>query len=377
MVEMVATLRRILALIRKEFASIFKDPRSRMVLIGPPLIQFFVFGYAATFDVKNVRYAVLDEDRSSESRDLLSRLQGSENFECVQTLASDEEIDTVINRQRARVVVHIGPDFSRNIHNGVPTTVQVILDGRNSNVALIALGYIGTLVEQFDRELATRGQTGTGGAGVLLAERAWYNANLQSRWFIVSGLGGVISMVIVMIVTGLSIAREREFGTFDQLLVAPFRPGEILIGKSIPGMLFGLLDALLFSVGAVLWFEVPFRGTITALLLALACFIVTIVGVGLLVSALSMTMQQALLGSFVFMMPAVILSGFTTPIENMPHWLQIGTHLNPVRYIIRALREIFLEGAGVPMIWPQLWPLLLIACVTLPAAAWMFRHRSQ
>lgn len=372
---MAATLRRILALIRKEFASIFKDPRSRMVLIGPPLIQFFIFGYAATFDVKNVRYAVLDEDHSSESRDLLSRLQGSENFECVQTLASGEEIDTVINRQRAKLVVHIGPAFSRDIHNGVPATVQVILDGRNSNAALIALGYIGTLVEKFNRDLAARGSTGAG--GVSLEERAWYNANLQSRWFIVSGLGGVISMVIVMIVTGLSIAREREFGTFDQLLVAPFRPGEILIGKSIPGMLFGLLDALLFSVGAVLWFEVPFRGTITALVLALACFIITIVGVGLLVSALSMTMQQALLGSFVFMMPAVILSGFTTPIENMPYWLQIGTHLNPVRYIIRALREIFLEGAGVPMIWPQLWPLLVIACVTLPAAAWMFRHRSQ
>jgi ABC-2 type transport system permease protein len=375
MVDMLATLRRIAALIRKEFASIFKDPRSRMVLIGPPLIQFFVFGYAATFDVKNVRYAVLDEDRSTESRDLLARLQGSENFECVQTLASGQEIATVIDRQRAKLVVHIGPAFSRDIHNGAPTTVQVILDGRNSNAALIALGYIGTIVEQFNRDLAAGGSAGAG--GILLEERAWYNANLQSRWFIVSGLGGVISMVIVMIVTGLSIAREREFGTFDQLLVAPFRPGEILVGKSVPGMLFGFLDALLFSVGAVLWFEVPFRGTITALVLALACFILTIVGIGLLVSSLSMTMQQALLGSFVFMMPAVILSGFTTPIENMPHWLQIGTYLNPVRYIIRALREIFLEGAGVPMIWSQLWPLLLIACVTLPAAAWMFRHRSQ
>lgn len=373
---MVATLRRVLALIRKEFLSIFKDPRSRLVIIGPPLIQFFIFGYAATYDVKNVRYAVFDEDRSAESRDLLSRMQGSENFELVQTLNSDKQIAAVVNSQRARLVVHIGPAFSRNIHTGVPTTIQVILDGRNSNVALIALGYIGTLVEAFNRDLAAQGLIAASG-GVQLQERAWYNANLQSRWFIVSGLGGIISMVIVMILTGLSVAREREFGTFDQLLVAPFRPGEILVGKSIPGMLFGLLDALIFSIGAVLWFEVPFRGTVAALLIALACFIVTIVGVGLLVSSLSMTMQQALLGSFVFMMPAVILSGFTTPIKNMPHWLQIGTLLNPVRYIIQALREIFLEGSGVPMIWPQLWPLLLMACVTLPAAAWMFRHRAQ
>jgi ABC-2 type transport system permease protein len=372
---MIYTLRRISALILKEFAAILKDPRSRIVIVGPPLIQFFMFGYAATYDLKNVRYAAFDEDRSTESRQLLSRLMGSENFELVQTLHSDEQINTVIDRQRARLVVHIGPTFSRDLHNGVPTKIQVILDGRNSNVALVALGYLGTIVEQFNRDLAARGIAGQG--GVLLEERAWYNANLQSRWFMISGLGGVISMVVVMILTSLTVAREREFGTFDQLLVAPFRPGEILIGKSVPGMLFGLLDALIFSAGAVLWFHIPFRGTLLALVIALACFIVTIVGVGLLVSSLSMTMQQALLGSFVFMMPAVILSGFTTPIENMPHWLQIGTYANPIRYIIQALREIFLEGAGLPMIWPQLWPLLLMACFTLPAAAWMFRHRSQ
>jgi ABC-2 type transport system permease protein len=184
-------------------------------------------------------------------------------------------------------------------------------------------------------------------------------------------------MVVVMILTSLSVAREREFGTFDQLLVAPFNPAEILIGKSLPGMVFGLMDALLFAAGAVYWFGVPFRGTIGALILALGCFIITIVGVGLLVSSLSMTMQQALLGSFVFMMPSVILSGFATPIENMPHWLQIGTLLNPLRHIIAALRDIFLQGADVIMIRHQLWPLVLMACFTLPLAARMFRHRSQ
>lgn len=371
---MAYTLRRILALIRKEFAAILKDPRSRVVIIGPPLLQFFVFGYAATYDLKNVRYAVFDEDRSALSRQLLAHLSGSENFQCVRTLNSDEEIANVIDHQHARLVVHIGPTFSRDIQNGVPAAVQVLLDGRNSNVALIALGYIGAIVEGFNRNLAAKSQQG---GGVVLEERAWYNANLQSRWFIISGLGGVISMVVVMILTSLSVAREREFGTFDQLLVAPFRPGEILIGKSVPGMLFGILDALIFSAGAVLWFEIPFRGTIAALVVALVCFIITIVGVGLLVSSLSMTMQQALLGSFVFMMPAIILSGLTTPIENMPHWLQVGTLINPVRYIIQALREILLEGAGLPMIWPQLWPLMLMACFTLPAATWMFRHRSQ
>ncbi|MEJ2039543.1 MAG: ABC transporter permease [Desulfosarcinaceae bacterium] len=180
-----------------------------------------------------------------------------------------------------------------------------------------------------------------------------------------------------MILTSLSVAREREFGTFDQLLVAPFKPGEILVGKSLPGMFFGLMDALIFSAGAVYWFGVPFRGTIGALVLAFACFIITMVGIGLLVSSLSMTMQQALLGSFIFMMPSVVLSGFATPIANMPHWLRIGTLLNPVRYIIAALRDIFLEGSDVSMIWPLIWPLLLMACFTLPLAGWLFRHRSQ
>lgn len=371
------TVRRIIALMFKEFIMILKDPKSRFVIIGPPLVQFIVFGYAATYDLKNVRYAVFDQSRTPESRLLLSRLAGSENFELTRTLLAETEIDFVINHEKARLVIHIGSDFSHNLHIGKTATVQVIVDGRNSNVALIALGYVGNIVEQFNLELVKKGVMRTNGLGVLLAERAWFNANLQSRWFIISALGGLISMVVVMILTSLSVAREREFGTFDQLLVAPFNPAEILIGKSLPGMVFGLMDALLFAAGAVYWFDVPFRGTIGALILALGCFIITIVGVGLLVSSLSMTMQQALLGSFVFMMPSVILSGFATPIENMPHWLQIGTLLNPLRHIIAALRDIFLQGADVIMIWHQLWPLVLMACFTLPLAAWMFRHRSQ
>jgi ABC-2 type transport system permease protein len=382
-------VRRIIALMIKEFVMILKDPKSRFVIIGPPLIQFFVFGYAATYDLKNVRYAVFDESRTPESRQLLSRLAGSGNFELTRTLLAEKEIDFVINREKARLVIHIGPEFSRNLHIGKTATLQVIVDGRNSNVALIALGYIGNIVEQYNHELVKKGVVSMNGLGVLVADRAWFNANLQSRWFIVSALGGLISMVVVMILTSLSVAREREFGTFDQLLVAPFNPAEILIGKSLPGMVFGLMDALLFAMvfglmdallfaaGAVYWFGVPFRGTIGALILALGCFIITIVGIGLLVSSLSMTMQQALFGSFVFMMPSVILSGFATPIENMPHWLQIGTLLNPLRHIIAALRDIFLQGADVIMIRHQLWPLVLMACFTLPLAAWMFRHRSQ
>ncbi|MBT8343013.1 MAG: ABC transporter permease [Desulfatitalea sp.] len=371
------SLHRLAALIVKEFTLILKDPKSRFVIIGPPLIQFFVFGYAAVYDVKHVRYAVLDQDRSALSRELLASLSSAESFERVAQLTSTTQIDRIIDHQKARLVIHVGPHFSRNLMNGEPALVQVIVDGRNSNVALIALGYIGDIVGGFNQALAGRMASGRSAPGLVSVERAWFNANLESQWFIVSGLGGLISMVVVMIITSLSVARERESGTFDQLLVAPFTPAEILIGKSLPGVLFGMLDALLFAAGAVLWFGVPFRGTIAALVASLACFIITIVGVGLLVSSLSRTMQQALLGSFVYIMPSVVLSGFTTPVANMPGWLQAGTLLNPLRHIVVALRRIFLQGADLPTVWPQIWPLLLMACVTLTTAAWLFRHRTQ
>jgi hypothetical protein len=231
-------IRRIIALTIKEFIMILKDPKSRFVIIGPPLIQFFVFGYAATYDLKNVSYAVFDESRTPESRELLSRFEGSENFELTKTLLNEKEIAFMINREKVRLVIHIGPEFSRNIHNGRPATLQVIVDGRNSNVALIALGYIGNIVETYNQDLVKEGVVDKNGPGVVLVDRAWFNANLQSRWFIVSALGGIISMVVVMILTSLSVAREREFGTFDQLLVAPFNPGEILVGKSLPGRAF-------------------------------------------------------------------------------------------------------------------------------------------
>ena len=369
-------LRRILALVIKEFAIILKDPKSRVVIIGPPLLQFFVFGYAATYDLENVRYAVFDQSRSVLSRQLLARVEGCGIFRLTGYLTEERQISEYIDTEKARLVIHIGPQFHRYLQTSEPATVQVIADGRNPNVALVALGYFGSIVEQFNEDLVQQGVAEESSPGLRLVERAWFNGNLQSRWFIVSALGGVISLVVVLLLTSLSVAREREFGTFDQLLVAPFTPGEILVGKSMPGIVFGLLDALIFAAGAVYWFGVPFRGTITALVLALLCFIITMVGVGLLISSLSMTMQQSLLGSFVFLMPAVTLSGFATPIENMPFWLQKADLLNPVRYIIVALRTIFLEGADTAMVWPYLWPLLLIASVTLPLAGWLFRSRA-
>jgi ABC-2 type transport system permease protein len=374
---MMIVLRRILALVVKEFLLVLKDKKSRFVVIGPPLLQFLVFGYAATYDLDNVRYAVLDESRTTLSRQLLNGVDGSGIFTLTGDLTSQEQIAEFIDGEKARLVIHIGQDFEEKLRKGEATSVQVIADGRTPNVALIALGYFGTIVQQFNHELVAQGLATSGSPTLQLIDRSWYNGNLSSRWFIVSALGGIISMVVVMILTSLSVAREREFGTFDQLLVAPFTPGEILLGKSLPGIFFGLFNALIFSAGAVWWFQVPFRGTIVALVITLLCFIVTLTGVGLLISSLSLTMQQSLLGAFIFIMPAVILSGLATPIENMPHWLQQANMLNPVRYVIIALRSIFLQGADLAMVWPHLWPLLIMAALTLPLAGWLFRARSM
>jgi ABC-2 type transport system permease protein len=294
-------------------------------------------------------------------------------------LSSDREIDTLIDRQGVRLMLHIPQTFSRDLHAGRPAHVQVIVDGRNSNVASVALGYANAIVAQYnaERSRALTGSPPTAASPPLqLVDRAWFNPNLQSRWFIVSALGGLIAMIVVLLLSGLSVSREREFGTFDQLLVAPFRSGEILLAKALPPMACGMFDALLLATAAVFWFGVPFRGSLLALVVALSVFIVSVVGVGLFISSLSSTMQQSLLGSFMFIMPNVILSGFTTPIENMPQWLQWGTLINPLRYIVTACREVFLQGGTLGTIWPQLWPMALIAAATLAAATWLFRHRA-
>jgi ABC-2 type transport system permease protein len=372
---MIALLRRLRALIAKEFLAIWKDPKSRFIVIGPPVLQFILFGYAATFDVTSVNYAVYDQSQSVHSRELLSSLQSSDAFHFVGELQSPEQVETTINNELAAIVIQIQSDFEDRLTHEGTAAIQVIADGRNSNVAAVALGYIGRIVSSYN--LATTESSGQSSAWVDLQDRAWFNPNLLSRWYIVGALPATIGMVIVLILASLSVAREREFGTFDQLMVAPFRPWEILVGKAMPGILFGFAEGLILSVGSVYWFGVPFEGSMLALFVTLLLFFIAIVGLGLLISSVSTTMQQGLLGAFIFIMPAVILSGFTTSIQNMPEWLQYVTFINPLRYAVTALRQVFLEGGNLAFVWPQLWPMMLIACVTLPAAAWMFRHRSQ
>ena len=363
----------ILALIRKEFLAILKDAKSRMVIIGPPIIQMLVFGYAATFDLTNVPFAVYDEDRSPASTEFVAGFRGSPNFREVAVVTHEEQIAPLIDGRKVLLVLHLDTQFSRNLLRGHSASVQVLADGRNSNTAAIALNYVRSIVNRFNADWTrTHGRSGP---PAVLETRAWFNPNLESRWFIVPGIVALLTLVVTMMVTALSVAREREQGTFDQLLVTPLTPAQILLGKSVPGFVIGLGEATLIIVFTVFWFHIPLRGNILTLYTGLALFLLSAVGVGLMISSLAVTMQQGLLGAFLFLVPAIILSGFTTPIANMPGWIQNLTLLNPMRYFIVVLRSVFLEGAPFETLLNQFWPMALIGLLTLALAGWLFRHR--
>ena len=365
--------RRIQALVIKEFLALLKDKRSRMVVLVPPLIQLLVFGYAATFDLNRVPYAVYDEDHGAAARDLAARFAGSPIFRQVAVVAQDNQIAPLVDGKRVLLVLHIGPQFSRELISGRSGPVQVIIDGRNSNTAAILLNYVNTILAAFNA--AWEQQTGGPGAQARLETRAWFNPNLLSRWFIVPGIVGLLTLVVTTLVTALSVAREREQGTFDQLLVTPLRPWEILLGKSLPGFLIGWFETTLIVVLAVVWFHVPFRGSLLTLSLGLFFFLLSTVGMGLMISSLSVTQQQGLLGAFLFIVPSIVLSGFATPIANMPHWVQQVTLLNPLRYFLVILHGVFLEGTPFHLLLDQFWPMAVIGLVNLALAGYLFRHR--
>jgi ABC-2 type transport system permease protein len=370
---MLDTLFRIVALTHKELLAILKDPRSRLSLVIPPILQCLIYGYVATFDLNHVPYSVLDQDRSAASRELLAKLDGSGVFHRVANLHRAADVKTAINNRRALLVIQIDQDFERRLLSGEEANVQVIADGRNSNTAGIAVGYVTGIVNTFNADW--RRERGQSGSPVQLTMRAWYNPNLETRWHMIPALIGVLTLLQTLLLTALSVAREREQGTFDQLLVTPFRPVEIMAGKALPSMLVGMVQATLILLVAQLWFRIPFAGSFLTLYIGLSVFVLASTGIGLLVSSVAKTMQQAMLFSFLIMMPFAILSGLATPISSMPEILQYLTLINPLRYAIDIARRVYLEGAGLGLLIPELWPLAVMAVVMLSAASWMFRHR--
>ena len=361
-------LLRIRSLCIKELLVILKDPASRIVLVVPIIAQSMIFGYAATYDLNYVPYVVCDQDRSVLSRSLLAHLDSTGKFSRLATLSNSAEAERWLYDGKALLAVQIGPRFSEDLLSGRKTDIQVLLDGRNSTTASIAQGYLSQIITSFN---ASRGHA----APVDVKIRAWFNPQLETRWNIIPAMIATLSLMQIMILSALSVAREREQGTFDQMLVTPLSPMEILIGKAIPPVLVGLAQSTLILLVSVWWFGIPFSGRLSDLYVSLLVFTLSSAGLGLCLSAISLTMQQAMVYCFVALMPMILLSGFATPVSSMPDAMQIATNVNPLRFALVCVRRIYLEGASLADIAPNFIPMLAVAAVTLPMAGWLFRNR--
>jgi ABC-2 type transport system permease protein len=370
---MLAFFFRIVALVRKELLAMLKDPRGRAVLFVPPALQCLVFGYAVNYDLNRVAYAAYDRDRSAASSELLASLDGSGVFHRVANLDRMAQVKSMIDDRRVLLVIQIDQDFERRLLAGESASVQAIADGRNSNTAGTALNYVGTIVDSFNAQW----WAAHGGAGppVTVTSRSWYNWNLETRRSILPSLVGTLTLAEILLMTAMSIAREKEEGTFDQLLVTPFRPAEIMIGKAVPSLLVGLSQSTVILLVAQLWFRIPFAGSFLTLYAGLTLFLLAACGIGLLVSSLVATMQQALLVSFMVAMPFTLLSGLFTSISSMPAALQDFSVINPLRYMIDISRRVYLEGVGLDRLTFDLWPLALTAILSLSIGGWAFRRR--
>ena len=372
-------LNRIWRLIVKEFLAIWRDPRSRVVLIVPPLIQLVIFSFAATHEIKNVHLGIYAEDSQGPARELMARIQAiPDTFSHIYFFHNLKDVRQAIDTQKVMAVVHIGPTFSKSMESGRPAAVQVLLDGRKPNAAMVVQGYLNLIVQDYvkDRQTFYGGSTVTGRPAELVTRR-WFNENLDPLWSSVPGLLGIELNVVALLLCALSVARERELGTFEQLLVSPLRPTEILIGKTVPGVVFSFGIGVVMIILAVLVFGLPFAGSPFILAGAMLLFLLATVGVGLFISSLAKTQQQAFLGAFTYMVPASLLSGLATPYENIPGWLQWLARIDPLQYMITISRAMFLEGPGAGVVFRMIWPLAPIALVTLTLAAWLFRHRME
>ena len=365
-------LQRIWALVRKESLEVVRDPSSIAIGILMPVALVLLFGYGLSLDIKNVPVAVVMEDSSSDARELAASFRLSPYFDAEFT-TSMPHARALMAERKIEGVVRIRSDFSRNLAKG-DVAVQVMVQGVDANTARIIQTYAQGAVGQWAARQGAEGKA-TADAPVTVLSRLWFNESNDSHYFLVPGLVVLVMTLIGALLTALSVAREREEGTFDQLLVTPFRPVELMAGKAIPSVLIGLIQATLVFLVAQLWFRIPFAGSFVTLYAALALFVLAAVGIGLLISSVVANMQQAMLFSFVVLMPLILLSGLTTPVENMPAVLQYFTLLNPLRYAIDIIHRIYLEAAGLDSLVPELWPLAIIGAITLLAASWMFRNR--
>lgn len=376
-------LRRMLTIVRKELLVLLSNRTSRFLIIVPPLLQIVVFGWAATMEVRNVDVAVLSRDSGLWSREILHRLEGAPTFRSVVHLEGAAAVRPVLDGQKALFVLVFDEEFSRNVERAQPAEMQVILDGRRSNAAQIAASYLNQIVEDVARTTpaglaaqAPREGAATGAPRLDVRTRCWFNPNLEFQWFFLPNLIGMLSLMLGLVVTGLSVAREREVGTFDQLLVSPATPTEIALAKLVPGCLVGLAHGTIFLAITVFGFGVPFNGSVALLYVAMLVFSLAAGGVGLMVSSLSSTQQQAFLGAFTVGVPCILISGAVTPVMNMPVFLQRASQFNPLRHFTTLCQGVFLKDITLASALVNLGKIGLISVAAVSVAVWMFRRRT-
>ena len=344
----------------KELIQVVRDKRTRFILIGPPIIQMLVFGYAASFEVRNVSTVVVDRDHSQDSRELISRFTSSPYFNVQAQLDDPSQAHDLIDQGETTIALEIDAGFAQKLRKGETASLQVIVDATNSNTALIASAYVSQIALGFAQQTQENRlgriapQLIEQLPSVTLEQRPWYNPDFRSRWFFVPGVIGSLTTLLVITLTSFAVVREREIGTLEQIMVTPIRPVEFILGKTLPFFLIGLFDALLIGIVGTFWFQVPFRGNIVVLLFGLMLFLICMLGVALLISTVSSTQQQAMVTSFFFIMPTITFSGFGFPISAMPQWMQQFSYAIPLRYFLVVLRGTYLKGVGMDILWPQM-----------------------
>ena len=360
---------RVREMLRKEWRQMFRDPRMKAVVFVAPVVQLLLFGYAVNTDVTHIPTSIVDHDQTPLTSELGSVLIASGYFDVVRYSDDPSDIEDALDRGRAVVGIHIPPGFTRDFQAGTVNPIQVFVDGTNSNTGTVARGYALETIQAFLIEHAPARSAGA----IDLRVRAWFNPQLESRAYNVPGVIGLLLLLMCMLLTALAVVREREVGTLDQLLVTPLQPVELMLGKTIPVAAIGMIDLALISTVAILWFGIPFRGSPFVLVTAAFVFILAGLSLGLLISTTAETQQEAFMTMFLFMLPAIILSGFLYPIESMPVFFQWLTVFNPVRHFLEIVRAVFLKGTGYSVLWPQFLILTAMATTGLWAATVRFR----
>lgn len=370
---------RIYRMLVKEFIQVLRDPRMKALIFVMPVIQLIMFGYAVTTDVDNIKTAVCDLDKSPQSRALIERFTASGYFTIVENTDQPEKLGELLDRGKATITIQINRGFADDLRSGRQAAIQTIVDGTDSNTGTLAMDYAQRITQEFSRaragmqpldQLASVQEN-----PIELRSRAWYNPDLKSRYYNVPGVIAVVVLLISLLLTAMAIVREREIGTMEQLMVTPIQPFELILGKTLPFVLISFIDVLVVTAIGVLWFKVPIQGSLWLLMFGAALYLMSTIGIGLFISTISQTQQQALMSSFFFYLPAVLLSGFMFPISNMPEPAQWLTYLNPLRYFLVIIRDIFLKGSGLEILWPQFAALAVLGVALLSISSLRFQKR--